>query len=201
MCGNGVSSAHICPRKQVPRPRVSEKTRNSTEFSVERDDDPCKLTPESHIHLMKVKCQHQHRSHSAGSQGFTLLEMVIVLGIIGLILGAAIGLSGGFTGFGREVQTKSKLQRINSALTMYRHRAGHYPSESQGVNALVERPTSAPEPRSWEATFKSLPKDGWDQEFVYKYPGSKDRSYPEVISVGKDGEVGTDDDLSSQDQE
>ena len=162
---------------------------------------PVSFSTERYIYSMKVKFKHQYQGRITGSRGFTLLEMVIVLGIIGLILGAAIGLSGGFTGFGREVQTKSKLQRINSALTMYRHRAGHYPSESQGVNALVEKPTSAPEPRSWEATFKSLPKDGWYQEFVYKYPGTKDRSYPEVISKGKDGEIGTDDDLSSQDQE
>ena len=199
MCGNGAGSAHIFPWKQVPRPRVSEKTRNSTEISVERDDDPCKLTPESHIHLMKVKCQHQHRSHSAGSQGFTLLEMVIVLGIIGLILGAAIGLSGGFTGFGREVQTKAKLEKIKAALTIYRHRAGHYPSESQGVKALAERPTSAPEPRSWKEQFKmSELKDGWDREFTYKYPGTKNTNEPEVISAGEDGEFGTDHDLSSQ---
>ena len=45
----------------------------------------------------------------------------------------------------------------------------------------------------------TLPKDGWDQEFVYRYPGSKDPSQPEVISKGKDGELGTGDDLSSQD--
>jgi len=150
---------------------------------------------------MKVKFERPDSGQVRGSRGFTLLEMVIVLGIIGLILGAAIGLSGGFTGFGREVQTKSKLQRINSALTVYRHRAGHYPSESQGVMALVEKPTSAPEPRNWEQTFKNLPKDGWDREFVYKYPGSKDPNSPEAISKGKDGELGTDDDFSSQDEE
>ena len=61
--------------------------------------------------------------------------------------------------------------------------------------------TTAPEPRRWENAFETLPKDGWDQEFVYKYPGSKDPSHPEVISKGKDGELGTDDDLSSQDTE
>ena len=170
-------------------------------FSVERRYHPCNLPSKTSIYLMKVKFERRDSAQIRGAQGFTLLEMVIVLGIIGLILGAAIGLSGGFTGFGREVQTKSKLQRINSALTMYRHRAGNYPSESQGVMALVEKPTTAPEPRSWEPTFKTLPKDGWDQDFVYKYPGSKDRNYPEVISKGNDGELGTDDDLSSQDTE
>ncbi len=148
---------------------------------------------------MKVEFKHQRSVRTVGSQGFTLLEMVIVLGIIGLILGAAIGLSGGFTGFGREVQTKAKLEKVKSALIMYRHRAGHYPSESQGVNALAERPTTAPEPRSWEASFKmSELKDGWDREFSYKYPGSKDPNEPEVLSAGKDGEFGTDDDISSQ---
>ena len=171
----------------------------SRDFSVERDYDPCSLTTQRQVHLMKVKCQHQRRSYAAGSQGFTLLEMVIVLGIIGLILGAAIGLSGGFTGFGREVQTKAKVEKIKAALTIYRHRAGHYPSESQGVKARAERPTSAPEPRSWKEQFKmSEVKDGWDREFTYKYPGTKDPNEPEVLSAGEDGEFGTDDDISSQ---
>lgn len=146
---------------------------------------------------MKVKNEHQ-RLGALKSRGFTLLEMVIVLGIIALILGTAIGLSGNFMGFGREVQTEGKLDRINTALKVYRSRAGHYPSQSQGLKALVEEPTN-PKPRRWEPSFKTLPKDAWDREFVYKYPGGQDDSYPEVISKGKDGELGSKDDLSSQD--
>ena len=69
------------------------------------------------------------------------LTVVIVI-LVGMV-------SGGFNETGREIETNSKLQRINSALTMYRHRAGNYPSESQGVMALGEKPTTAPEPRSW----------------------------------------------------
>ena len=148
---------------------------------------------------MKVKFERRDSTRVRGAQGFTLLEMVIVLGIIGLILGAAIGLSGNFMGLGREVKTEGVLGTINSSLKAYQIRAKHFPSESQGLNALVERPTTAPEPRRWERGFESLPKDGWEQEFVYKYPGSKDPSQPEVISKGKDGELGTDDDISSQD--
>ena len=86
---------------------------------------------------MKVNIERQRRVVGY-SRGFTLLEMVIVLGIIALILGTAIGLSGGFMSFGREVQTEGKLDRINTALKVYRSRAGHYPSESQGLSSLVE---------------------------------------------------------------
>ena len=147
---------------------------------------------------MKVKNERQ-RLGALNSRGFTLLEMVIVLGIIALILGTAIGLSGNFMGFGREVQTEGKLGRINTALKVYRSRAGHYPSESQGIMALVEEPSGQPKPRRWEPSFKQLPKDAWDRDFIYKYPGSQDPDYPEVISKGKDGELGSKDDLSSQD--
>ena len=147
---------------------------------------------------MKVN-KAQTGARAALGRGFSLLEMVIVLGIIALILATAIGLSGGFMGLGRITSTEAKLQRVSSALMSYRTLAGHYPSEAQGLSALVERPTSAPEPRRWEKFFDTVPKDAWDREFEYKYPGSKDPNRPEVISLGKDGELGTDDDISSQD--
>ena len=157
-----------------------------------------------HVALGKIgRSGGELRGRGLAITGMILGYLSIPLTLVSAILLSMVvtGLSGGFTEEGREIQTKAKLQKIQAALTMYRHRAGHYPSESQGVMALVERPTSAPEPRSWQQTFKNLPKDGWDQEFVYKYPGSKDPNSPEVISKGKDGEIGTDDDFSSQDEE
>lgn len=134
------------------------------------------------------------------TRGFTLLEMVIVLGIIALILATAIGLSGGFMGLGRITSTEAKIQRVSSALMSYNVLAGHYPSESQGLMALVERPSTAPEPKKWQKFFDTLPQDAWSQDFEYKYPGIRDPSRPEVISKGPDGELGTDDDISSQDE-
>lgn len=134
-----------------------------------------------------------------GGAGFTLLEMVIVLGIIALILGAAIGLSGGFMGMGRITATEAKLQKIEAALITYRNLAGFYPSEAQGLSALVEKPSTTPVPRRWEQFFDVVPKDDWGNDFVYKYPGIQDPSRPEVISKGKDMELGTEDDISNQD--
>ena len=77
------------------------------------------------------------------------LTVVIVI-LVGMV-------SGGFNETGREIKTKSKLQVINASLTAYRIRANHFPSELQGLKALVERPTTAPE---LGAEFHDAP-EGW----------------------------------------
>ena len=147
-----------------------------------------------------MKVNKDRRSQLRMVRGFSLLEMVIVLGIIALILATAIGLSGGFMGLGRITSTEAKIQRVSSALMSYNVLAGHYPTEAQGLMSLVERPTSAPQPKKWQKFFDTLPKDAWNQDFEYKYPGTKDPSRPEVISKGKDGQLNTADDISSQDE-
>lgn len=130
--------------------------------------------------------------------GFTLLEMVIVLGIIALILGAAITFSGGISGQARNTAAEAKMREIDAKLEAYRIGAGRYPTEQQGLKALVERPTSAPAPRKWEKQFRTLPVDPWGNDFVYRNPGKLDPSTYEIISKGKDGELDTEDDISSQ---
>ena len=116
--------------------------------------------------------------------GFSLLEMVIVLGIIALILGAAISFSGGITGAARDQAAEAKMREFSAKLETYRMVAGMYPSQVQGLQALVEKPTSAPEPRRWKQQFKSLPKDPWGQEYLYFYPGKRDSTTYEILSKG-----------------
>jgi general secretion pathway protein G len=137
------------------------------------------------------------RVRAAG--GFSLLEMVIVLGIIALILGAAISFSGGITGAAREQAAQAKMSEFTSKLEVYRMVSGAYPTQNQGLAALVEKPTSAPEPRRWKQQFKELPKDPWNEDYLYFNPGKKDPTTFEIISKGEDREEGTDDDISSQD--
>ena len=131
-------------------------------------------------------------------RAFTLIEMVIVLGIIGLILGAAVGLGGKILEHGRVKTTEARLVTLRTNLTTYNSICGVYPTEEQGLAALVEKPTRRPVPRSWEPVLVALPEDAWQRPYQYRYPGSVVRSEPEVISAGSDGEFGTDDDLSSQ---
>ena len=132
-------------------------------------------------------------------RGMTLLEIVIVLGIIGLILAAGIGsFSGVFSG-ANDKAARIKINSMKTLLESYKLVGGVYPSESQGLQALVTKPTSAPTPRRWKQQMSTLPLDPWQSEFVYKYPGTKDPSTYEIISKGEDGQLGTEDDISSQD--
>ena len=130
--------------------------------------------------------------------GFTLLEMVIVLGIIAMIMGGAIFVMKGISDSGAITVVDGDFTSIDNALLMYKTTAGGYPSGQQGLKVLVERPASARRGR-WTQILEKVPKDPWNNEYIYKYPGSKNSSRPELISLGKDGLEGTEDDMSSQD--
>ena len=129
--------------------------------------------------------------------GFTLLEMVIVLGIIAMIMGGAIFTMQKISDSGAITVVDGDFAQINNALQMYKINARSYPSGQQGLRALVKRPNDLK--GRWSATMDRMPTDPWDNEYIYKYPGTRDRSRPELISKGKDGLEGTEDDMSSQD--
>ena len=149
---------------------------------------------------MKLKKRRENGRQVAMVRGFSLLEMVIVLGIIALSLGAAITFSGGIGEAARDTTARANMQELTAKLEAYQLSAGMYPTEQQGLEALVERPTSAPEPKRWKKQFRKLPMDPWNEPFIYKYPGSKDPKTYEIISHGADPDDPSDD-ISSQEFE
>lgn len=132
--------------------------------------------------------------------GFTLLEMVIVLGIIAVIMGGVIVTMKKFDNVGKINRVEGDFSGIDSSLMGYQTLAGHYPSQQQGLRALIEKPTSAPRPRRWTQVWTKMQLDPWGNEYIYKFPGTKDKSRPEIICLGEDGLEGTEDDMSSQDE-
>lgn len=131
--------------------------------------------------------------------GFTLLEMVIVLGIIAMILGGAIYMLKGIGNSAKLKQVDADFASLSNALKAYEMNAGTYPTTQQGLRALVEKPTTTPVPRRWSQISTKVPLDPWKQEYLYKFPGSKNPTEFELISKGPDGQEKTEDDFSSQD--
>lgn len=132
------------------------------------------------------------------NSGFTLLEMVIVLGIIGMILGGAIFAMRGISQGMKPKQAKADFISIRNALDVYEGNVGRYPTTQQGIAALVERPANLPKGTTWAPLMDHVPLDPWKNPYGYKFPGRKMPGQPEIISMGADGIEGTEDDQSSQ---
>jgi general secretion pathway protein G len=144
-----------------------------------------------------MKYQNVIRRRAAA--GFTLLEMVIVLGIIAVLLGGSIALIGGMTDGAKLQRVGTDFTAISNALKTYKLNAGSYPTTAQGLAALGDKPGGPPPPNRWTQVMKKLPTDPWGNEYGYLFPGRKDPSEFEIISKGKDGTEGGEQDFSSQD--
>jgi general secretion pathway protein G len=132
--------------------------------------------------------------------GFTLLEMVIVLGIIAMILGGAIFSMKKIGNAAKVSQVESDFKSFESGLAMYKLNGGTFPSTQQGLKALVEKPTSTPVPRRWAQVLDKVPLDPWGAPYGYRFPGKKRANEFEIFSLGVDGIENTADDFSSQDE-
>ena len=128
---------------------------------------------------------------TAHARGFTLIEMMMAVLIIGILLAVIVPNFWGSDDKARIAAAKGGLRSVASALDMYRIDNGHYPSTEQGLQALVSKPSGFPEPKHWgpEPYLRKLPLDPWENEFVYALKG---RSF-ELISLGEDGAEGGED--------
>jgi general secretion pathway protein G len=131
-------------------------------------------------------------------RGFTLLEIMLVVTIIALLLGAAIYKLGGNVEYSRHVRIAADIQGIGTQLKLYESMNGFYPTTEQGLQALVSQPDSDPRPVRWYQLYKELPKDPWQNVYIYRCPGIKNPSGYDLYSAGPnriDDNGGGDDDL------
>jgi general secretion pathway protein G len=120
--------------------------------------------------------------------GFTLLELLVVIVIIGL-LAAYVGPKY-FAQLGKSEVTiaKAQMESFEKSLDTYRLDVGRYPSTEEGINALMVAPPSAG--AKWNGPYlkKAVPQDPWGHPYQYRSPGAKG-DY-EIVSTGKDGQPG-----------
>lgn len=120
--------------------------------------------------------------------GFTLLELLVVIVIIGL-LAAYVGPKY-FSQLGKSEVTvaKAQIEAFDKSLDTYRLDVGRYPSAEEGLNALMAAPPSAG--AKWNGPYlkKGVPQDPWGRAYQYRSPGTKGEY--EILSLGKDGQPG-----------
>ncbi|UOG93346.1 MAG: type II secretion system major pseudopilin GspG [Candidatus Thiothrix sulfatifontis] len=135
-----------------------------------------------------MRIQSQSR-RSAAHGGFSLIELMIVLVILGLIAGIVGPQAMKYLGKGKTQSSKVQIENISAALDMYRLEVGSYPTTADGLKALVTAPSSA---RGWNGPYLKkgeVPKDAWNNDYQYKRPGSNGQPY-DLLSFGADGAAG-----------
>src|SRR5947208_13654854 len=118
------------------------------------------------------------------NQGFTLLEIMLVVRIIVIILRVATSKRGNTNAIAKTMRVQADLQAIKTQLQLYESMNGFYPTTEQGLQALVTQPSNDPRPARWYQLFKDLPTDPWGTGYIYKNPGLKNPSGYDLFSDG-----------------
>lgn len=148
---------------------------------------------------MKTTINTQMKTQS----GFSLLEVMVVLAIIGGMMALVGANILGAAGDANVKTTKAQMKLIESSLNMYKMDNYRYPTTEQGLQALIEKPSSSPEAKNYKSggymSSQNLPTDAWGNEFLY----FNDKTKYEIVSLGADSEEGGEDDgvdISSNDK-
>lgn len=130
-------------------------------------------------------------------RGFTLLEIMVVIVILGVLASLVIPSLMGNKDRADRQKAVTDLVTLENALDMYRLDNGRYPTTEQGLKALVTAPTIAPFPRNYRGNgyIRRLPKDPWGNDYRLISPG--EHADIDLISAGPDGEPGNEDDVTN----
>jgi general secretion pathway protein G len=127
------------------------------------------------------------KSKRQSRAGFTLVEMMVVIVIIGILAGVLVTQLAGRADRAKVEATKAMIKQVGDAIDLYKLDQNRYPRQ---LDDLIVQPADA-DPKKWQpgGYLKKAPRDAWDREFVYKVPGLKGQPY-DIVSLGEDGREG-----------
>jgi len=131
--------------------------------------------------------------------GFTLLEIMLVVVIIGMLITVAVVKLSGQSEKARLVAARNQIDSFKNALGIYELDNGVFPTGEQGLQALIAQPSGAALP-NWKGPYLDPPvirKDPWGRDYIYRYPGQKIPNGYDLFSVGPNGIEGDDDDIGN----
>ncbi|WP_315780898.1 type II secretion system major pseudopilin GspG [Bradyrhizobium sp. SZCCHNPS1003] len=129
--------------------------------------------------------QARSRRGAESEAGFTLVEMLVVITIIGLIMGLVGPRVLSYLSDSKLKTARIQIRSLSSALDLYHLDNGRYPTSAEGLGALVQKPATA---ATWNGPYLSgtlVPNDPWGRPYVYKFPGQ--HGAYDIVSLGPDG--------------
>jgi general secretion pathway protein G len=129
---------------------------------------------------------------SQGAPGFTLLEILVVLVVIGVLATLVAPNVFRHVGTAKEATARSQIEILGAALDAYRLDNGLYPTTDQGLSALADQPVIEPRALNWRGPYlrKAVPIDPWGLAYTYKSPGEANPGGFDLLSYGADGKPG-----------
>jgi general secretion pathway protein G len=137
---------------------------------------------------LRIPARWVRRRTRRGERGFTLVEILVVITIIGLIMALVGPRVIGYLGTAKVKAAKIQIESFSSALDLYYLDAGRYPSSSEGLAALAQRPGGA---AAWNGPYlkgAAVPNDPWGHPYLYRSPG--EHGPYDIVSYGADGQEG-----------
>jgi general secretion pathway protein G len=127
------------------------------------------------------------------ARGFTLIELMVVIVILGILAGLVLPRFMGRTEEAKKTKAKLQIENLEAALKLYKLDTGMYPGTEQGLDSLVQKPATGTIPKTWrEGGYLEkgkIPMDPWGRPYVYVSPGVKNKDF-DLKSLGADGEEG-----------
>ena len=129
---------------------------------------------------------------TANRRGFTLIEIMVVVIILGLLAVLVAPRVIGRLGQAKDKAARAQIELLGLALDAYRLDNGTYPTTQQGLEALWTKPATSPQPRNWAGPYlkKRVPQDPWGNPYVYRSPGETNPDSYDLMSLGRDGSPG-----------
>ena len=134
-------------------------------------------------------------TRKAASHGFTLIEILVVIIVLGLLAALVGPRILGRVSEAKSATARTQIDLLGLALDNYRLDNGEYPTTEQGLAALQEKPSREPLPLNWRGPYlkKAVPLDPWGRPYLYKSPGEHNPTGYDLFTFGRDGQPGGED--------